>query len=142
MNGPMTDGKKGILYLSAPITFAILARHPHLRRYCGPAGLAIAIFGLILSSFATQVWQLVATQGVVCAIGSGLLYSPITLYLDEWFIKRKGLAYGIMLASKSMAGVILPFVIRALLDRYGFRTTMRIWAVASVCSLSRPIHSF
>ncbi|KAI8262167.1 hypothetical protein K4K53_012342 [Colletotrichum sp. SAR 10_77] len=35
------------------------------------------------------------------------MFTPTTLYLDEWFIKRKGLAYGVMWAGKSAAGVLL-----------------------------------
>ena len=125
-------GLQGILYLSAPVTFTLLTRYPRLQRSCGPVGLALLIAGSILSSFATDIWQLIATQGVICAIGSGLLYGPTTLYLDQWFVQRKGLAYGIMLASKSFAGAGLPFAMGALLDTFGFRITMRAWALASV----------
>ena len=123
---------KGILYLSAPITFAVLTRYPYLRKWCGPIGLALTIAGFLASSFVTQIWQLIATQGVLAAIGSGLLYSPTTLYLDEWFIRRKGLAYGIMLASKSFSGVVLPFATASSLQRFGFRNTVRAWSVVLV----------
>jgi MFS family permease len=84
------------MYLSSPFTFAILTRWPRLRRWFGPIGLFITFAGFLASSFATKVWQLITTQGVICALGSGLLFTPTTLYLDEWFVKRKGLAYGIM----------------------------------------------
>ncbi|KAI9758602.1 MAG: hypothetical protein M4579_002978 [Chaenotheca gracillima] len=120
----------GILYLSAPIMFTLLTRYPRMRRFCGPVGLVITVVSLVLSSLASSVWQLIATQGVLCAIGSGLLYSPTTLYLDEWFIRRKGLAYGVMGGAKSLTGVVLPFIMSASLEKYGFRTTLRAWAVA------------
>ncbi|KAI9735761.1 MAG: hypothetical protein M1818_006370 [Claussenomyces sp. TS43310] len=119
----------GIMYLMMPLTFTLLTRYPRLRPYCGPVGLVIAVGSLILSSFATKVWQLIASQGVLCAIGSGLLFSPTTLYLDEWFIAKKGMAYGTMWAGKSVAGVVMPFVMNALLDSYGPRTTLQAWAV-------------
>jgi MFS family permease len=120
------------MYLMMPITFTLLTRYPYLRPYCGPVGLAITVGSLILSSFSTQVWQLIASQGVLCAIGSGLLFSPTTLYLDEWFISRKGLAYGTIWAGKSLAGVIFPFLMSALLTRFGARTTLRAWAISLV----------
>jgi nitrate/nitrite transporter NarK len=107
-----------------------LTCYPRFRPYCGPLGLAITISSLVLSSFATQVWQLIASQGVLCAIGSALLFSPTTLYLDEWFTSRKGMAYGTMWAGKSVTGVILPFAMQSLLTSYGSRTTLRIWAIA------------
>ena len=79
-----------------------------------------------------NICQLVATQGALSAIGSSLLYGPTTLNLDEWFIQWKGLAYGIMLASKSLAGAVLPFIMNALLAKYGFRIVIRPLATASV----------
>ena len=124
-----------------PITFTFLTRYPRLRRHCGPAGLFVTIGSLILSSFATKVWQLIASQGVLCAIGSGLLFSPTSLYLDEWFIVRKGMAYGTMWAGKSAAGVAMPFIMQAFLNSYGPRTTLRIWAV-SLFILTAPLLFF
>jgi MFS family permease len=80
-------------------------------------------------------------QGVLCAIGSGLLFSPTTLYLDEWFIARKGLAYGTIWVGKSAAGVVFPFVMSSLLSRYGSRTTLQAWAV-TLAILTAPLLFF
>ncbi|KAK2757957.1 hypothetical protein FQN54_004363 [Arachnomyces sp. PD_36] len=119
----------GILYLSSPLTFTLLTRYPHLRTYCGPLGLFLSLTGFLLSSFSTTLWQLIATQGVLCAIGNGLLFSPSTLYLDEWFVRRKGLAYGVMWSAKSAAGVGLPFAVGSCLERFGVGVTLRGWTV-------------
>ncbi|KAF2465434.1 MFS monocarboxylate transporter [Lindgomyces ingoldianus] len=131
----------GIMYLSSPFTFAILTRWPRLRRWFGPIGLVMTACGFLISSFATEVWQLIATQGVICALGSGLLFTPTTLYLDEWFIRRKGLAYGVMWAGKSITGVGLPFAMEASLHRFGPRPTLQAWTVATVL-LSAPLLYF
>ncbi|KAI0024301.1 MFS general substrate transporter [Xylariomycetidae sp. FL0641] len=48
--------------------------------------------------------------------------------MDEWFVKRKGFAYGIMWSGTGLAGVVLPLLMEHLLARYGFRTTLRLWA--------------
>lgn len=48
--------------------------------------------------------------------------------MDEWFIKRKGLAYGIMWSGTGLAGVVLPLFMESLLGSLGFRTTLRLWA--------------
>jgi MFS family permease len=121
-----------MLYVLSPITFTFLTKYPHLRKYCGWAGLLLTVTGSILSSFSSQVWQLIASLGVLCAIGNGLLFTPTTLYLDEWFVRRKGLAYGVMWAGKSIAGVILPFIADASLNRFGAKTTLRGWAIVTV----------
>ena len=57
------------------------------------------------------------------------LYNPTVVFLQEWFVQRKGFAFGIMWSGTGVGGVSIPFLISALLDRYGFRTTLRIWAV-------------
>ncbi|KAJ5753622.1 uncharacterized protein N7511_007775 [Penicillium nucicola] len=99
----------GILYLLSPVTFTILTRYPRLQYYSAPTGLIITVIGSLLSSFSVQVWHLIATQGVMCALGNALLFSPSSLYLDQWFLHRKGLALGTMWAAKSVTGVALPF---------------------------------
>ncbi|KAK8043697.1 hypothetical protein PG993_006127 [Apiospora rasikravindrae] len=45
-----------------------------------------------------NVGQLIATKGVLYAIEYGLLFGPALLYLDKWFVERKGMAYRIMWA--------------------------------------------
>ncbi|KAF2690272.1 putative MFS monocarboxylate transporter [Lentithecium fluviatile CBS 122367] len=130
----------GIMYLISPFTFALLTRWPRLRRWCGPIGLVFAAVGFLLSSFATQVWHLIVTQGVMSALGCGLLFTPTTLYLDEWFVKRKGLAYGVMWAGKSMTGVVLPFAMEASLRHFGPAITLRAWSVITVLTSAPLVH--
>jgi MFS family permease len=124
------------MYLISPFTFTILTRWPRLRRWFGPLGLALTAVGFLSSSFATSVWQLIVTQGVICALGCGLLFTPTTLYLDEWFVKRKGLAYGVMWAGKSAAGVGVPFAMETSLQRFGPARTLQAWTVLTVRSAS------
>ncbi|KAF1923117.1 uncharacterized protein M421DRAFT_104602 [Didymella exigua CBS 183.55] len=82
----------GIVHLILPFAFTILTRWPHLRRWFGPLGLVPTAVGFSMTPFATSVWQLIAAQDVMCALGCILLFTPTTLYLDDWFVKRKGLA--------------------------------------------------
>ncbi|KAA8650628.1 hypothetical protein EYZ11_002742 [Aspergillus tanneri] len=122
----------GVLYLLSPVSFTLLTRYPHLQKFCAPVGLLLSVCGSLLSSFSVAVWHLIVTQGVICAVGNGLVFSPTTLYLDQWFIRRKGLAYGIMWAAKSVCGVALPFVAKGCLERFGARTTLRAWTVVTL----------
>lgn len=48
--------------------------------------------------------------------------------MDEWFVRRKGLAYGIMWSGTGIAGVVLPLLLEWLLHTIGFRTTLRLWS--------------
>lgn len=86
------------MYFFAPVSLYTLEYWPSTRRLCSVIGLVIVVSALIASSFSTQVWHLILTQGVLYAIGGSLLYSPTVFYLNEWFFKKKGLAFGIMWA--------------------------------------------
>ncbi|KAF5018234.1 hypothetical protein F66182_9797 [Fusarium sp. NRRL 66182] len=121
----------GIMYLMMPLAFITLNRYRHLRRWCGPLGLAITIISLTASAFVGNVAGLIATQGVLYAIGCSLLFSPVSLYMNEWFVERQGFAYGVMWAGKSTVGVAMPFLFSTLLQRFGLKATLLSWAVAS-----------
>jgi MFS family permease len=62
-------------------------------------------------------------------------------WLEEWFVQRRGLAFGIMWSGSSTGGVVIPLLLESLLQRFGFRTTLRIWAV-SLLVLSLPAFFF
>ncbi|KJZ75116.1 hypothetical protein HIM_05602 [Hirsutella minnesotensis 3608] len=121
----------GIMYLMMPAAFVVLRRYPQLRPWCGRLGLVLTVASLSASAFVDSVAGLVVTQGVLYALGCGLLFSPISMYMDQWFVERKGLAYGVMWAGKSAVGVAMPFVFSALLRRFGLRATLLSWAAAS-----------
>lgn len=36
------------------------------------------------------------TQGMMYGLSSGLLFAPCISFVDEWFLKRRGLANGIL----------------------------------------------
>lgn len=70
----------------------------------------------------------------MCAIGNALMFSPSSLYINQWFIHKKGLALGIMWAAKSVTGVVLPFAANFCLHHFGSSTTFRVWTVTTVWS--------
>lgn len=48
---------------------------------------------MLTSSKAVQV---IMTQGLMYGLSSGLLFAPCLTFVDEWFLKRRGLANGIL----------------------------------------------
>ncbi|KAL5322057.1 hypothetical protein ACEPPN_010026 [Leptodophora sp. 'Broadleaf-Isolate-01'] len=120
----------GVMYLSMPFLFALFtkrwARYRQTAAFCGTI---LTCLSFLLSSFGTETWHLIATQGVLAALGCALIYSPTTLSLGEWFTNsNRAVAYGVVLSCKNIIGSTCPFLLRSMLDTYGFRTTMRIWA--------------
>jgi len=68
---------------------------------------------------------MIVLQGIVYGFGSGLLYSPILIWLPEWFLARRGLAGGLIFAGSGVGGFAFPLILGALLDKLGFRWTLR-----------------
>jgi len=68
-------------------------------------GLIVGL-GWILSSFATSIWMLVLTYGVIAGSGVGLVYGCPVAMGARWFPDRKGLAVGLMLAGFGGSAVV------------------------------------
>lgn len=98
------------MYLSAPFAFAFLQRYPNLRQKCSVVGLVVIALALIISSFSTRVWHLILSQGVLYALGGSMLYTPAIIFLDEWFILRKGFAFGVMVRCSAELLILSSFL--------------------------------
>ena len=77
----------------------VLQRWPEYRRWSCVRGLVFMAASLVASSFANTVWELILTQGVLYAIGGVFAYAPIIIFIDEWFVRKKSLAMGIVFVS-------------------------------------------
>ncbi|KAF5680779.1 monocarboxylate transporter [Fusarium heterosporum] len=120
----------GIMYLGIPVSLSVHRLYPQQTRWSPVIGLFIMCIALALSSFSQNTTHLILTQGVLYAIGGAISYCPCLLYLDEWFVNKKGLAFGIMWSGTGLAGFALPLLFEKFLHEYGFRTTLRIWSLA------------
>ncbi|KAI8633800.1 major facilitator superfamily domain-containing protein [Xylariaceae sp. FL1651] len=118
----------GIMYLTAPIIMGCCRAFGRWTRWTPLLGLFTMSVSLALSSFATTTTHLILAQGIFYGLGGGIAYCPCIVYMDEWFVKRKGLAYGIMWSGTGLAGVVLPLLMEWLLTTLGFRNTLRLWA--------------
>ncbi|KAJ6013115.1 hypothetical protein N7499_012279 [Penicillium canescens] len=130
----------GIAYLSAPLDFALLLGVPRFRRLATPVGFLVMCLALALSSFSTTTTHLILSQGVGYGLGAGLAYSPVILWMGEWFVKRRGLAFGTMWAGTGLSGVVFPIVLQWMLKEYGFRTTLRVWSVLLMILIAPVIY--
>ncbi|KAH7359520.1 major facilitator superfamily domain-containing protein [Pyrenochaeta sp. MPI-SDFR-AT-0127] len=131
----------GIMYLDITIWFVVLKSFPRFRQWATPVGLIIVCLALGLGSLSNSVTHLIITQGILYAIGGGLAWTPILFYIEEWWVRRRGFAYGATMAGLGLSGAILPVVLEWLLHSYGFRTTLRVCALSFV-ALNFPILFF
>ncbi|KAL7626422.1 hypothetical protein AAE478_003194 [Parahypoxylon ruwenzoriense] len=118
----------GTMYIGTPVVVTLSRLYPRLARWFCIIGLSITSLAIALSSFCTTVPQLIITQGLVAGVGGCIAYSPCVLYIDEWFVKRKGMAYGIVWSAAGFGGGLLPLLVNAFLETFGFKTALRIWA--------------
>ncbi|KAJ5817863.1 Major facilitator superfamily domain general substrate transporter [Penicillium robsamsonii] len=119
----------GIMYLDIPLVFAAYRQWPRYQRLGCGLGVLMMCAALGLSSLATNTNHLIISQGIFYAIGGSIAYAPCILLMEEWFDRRKGLAFGVMWAGTGLGGAVLPIVIEQLLGKYGFRITLRGFAV-------------
>lgn len=101
----------------------------------------ICILGLMLGSLATNLEVLILSQGVAYGLGFLIFYYPILSMVNEYWIVRRGMAYGILCGASGISGTVMPFVLQALLTRYGYQTTLRATAVTLIL-LTGPLIPF
>ena len=91
-------------------------------------GVVLMGAGLLLAAFVHEPWQLYLTLGAL--VGGGvncLAYTGQSLYLTNWFVRRRGLALSIAFSGVGLGAVaILPWL-QALIESAGWRTAC--WAL-------------
>jgi predicted MFS family arabinose efflux permease len=128
----------GISYLGAPLVIPLIRRWSKYRTHMILVGWPLCIAGLVAGSFADRLSTLILTQGVMYGIGFIIFYYPILTMVDEFWVRRRGMAYGLLCSASGASGAVTPLVLQVLLRRYGYRTTLRAVAVMLV-ALTGPL---
>jgi MFS family permease len=89
-------------------------------------GMLLQCAGFISASFATRIWQLHISQGVLIGCGIGCLYIPALPILSQWFLKRRSLANGISAAGSGVGGACFTWGTEAIIQRWGISWALRI----------------
>lgn len=101
-------------------------------------GIGFVVLGLSLMSIADSPWQYYVFWGVFIGIGQNLaLTIAIDKALSDWFIARRGLAFGIRFAIIGICQIIVVPIITWLVIAEGWQTTCLIWAI--VMSVGIPL---
>ncbi|KAK9303047.1 hypothetical protein QLX08_005153 [Tetragonisca angustula] len=108
-------------------------------------GGALASSGMLLSSlFSSQVSLLYLTYGVMYGLGASLAYTPSLAILGHYFKRYLGLVNGIVTAGSSVFTTLMPYLMQAILRRFGLDGTLRflamLTAIVMACAiLFKPI---
>jgi MFS family permease len=91
-------------------------------------GVGLMAAGLLLAPFTAEPWHLYATLGVLVGGGSVCLgYSGQSLFLPNWFVRRRGLATGIAFAGVGIGSIVLLPAVQLVIEGAGWRTAC--WAM-------------
>jgi MFS family permease len=101
-----------------------------------PVGVLLMSAGLGLAPLVRAPWHLHATLGLLVAGGSVFVsYMGHSLFLPNWFVRRRGLAIGLAFSGVGIGSVgILPWA-QGLIDRGGWRLACRALGLLVVGAL-------
>ncbi|KFY93537.1 hypothetical protein V500_03674 [Pseudogymnoascus sp. VKM F-4518 (FW-2643)] len=94
-------------------------------------GITFQTAGFIAASFATLIWHLYLTQGILVGFGVGFTYIPSIAILSQWFGKRRSLANGISAAGSGTGGLIFSLAVRAAISNISLAWSLRITGLVS-----------
>ncbi len=113
--------------LFAPVTGAIVDRFGPRKLF--PMGSALLIMGLVAASQITAIWHLYIFFGVAVAVGINTLsYSPNMSLVPKWFVRRRGLASGLVLSGIGMGTLVMVPLAQFLIDTVGWRWAFLVLA--------------
>ncbi|KYO28205.1 monocarboxylate transporter 9 [Alligator mississippiensis] len=100
--------------------------------------------GLMMSSFAPNIYYLFFSYGIIVGLGCGLLYTATVTITCHYFDKRRGLALGLVSTGSSVGLFIYAALQRGLVELYGVDGCLLIVGALSLnilaCgSLMRPL---
>ena len=96
--------------------------------------------GMLLAPLTTQPWHLYLTIGVLVGGGSICLgYSGQSLFLPNWFVRRRGLAIGIAFAGAGIGSIIMLPWVQLMIERTGWRTACTAMGILVLVALA-PIN--
>lgn len=109
-------------------------------------GVVLESLGLICASFATQIWHLFLTQGILLGFGIGFLFVSSVPIVPQWFTTKRSLATGFTISGSGLGGLIYSFATGAMIQNLGLAWTFRIlgivaFVVNTVCSILIKDHN-
>ncbi len=87
-------------------------------------GAALSGLGWVAASYAESLLGLYASYGLLCGLGTGIVYVGIVGLMVRWFPDRRGFAAGVVAAGYGMGAMITTFPISAMIAGSGFRATL------------------
>lgn len=88
-------------------------------------GTILAPLGLVLASYATQLWHVYLAQGILFGIGASFVFTPSVALPAQWFNKNRAFATGLAVSGSGIGGVCLSPMSQSLIQSAGYRNSLR-----------------
>ena len=85
--------------------------------------------GYLLMARITVLWQLYLFLGIIVGTGMSGVWVPLLSTIARWFVKRRTLMSGIIIAGVGIGGLIGPPVISRLIEAYDWRMSYIIQGI-------------
>jgi MFS family permease len=139
LNRPPSDiswvGSIQIFLLFFVGTFSGRATDAGYFRFTLTVGATLVVFSIFMTSLCTEYWQLFLAQGLGQGIGCGLMFCPTLALISTYFVKRRGIAIGLVASGSATGGMVFPAVVMRMLPEVGYGWTMRTLGFISMATL-------
>jgi MFS family permease len=91
-------------------------------RLVAPLGTVLVALGFVTATVATQPWHLYLTLGIL-VVGGSIFVSYIghSMFLPNWFVRRRGLAIGIAFSGVGVVSIVMFPALQSYIDAAGWR---------------------
>jgi oxalate/formate antiporter len=93
------------------------------------AGCILSGLGWVTSAYATSLTMLYLTYGLLCGIGTGIVYIGIVGLMVKWFPDRRGLATGMVAAGYGFGAIATTFPIDSMMKSSGYQHTLIVFGI-------------
>ena len=87
-------------------------------------GAVLSGLGWVASANVTSLWGLYATYGLLCGVGTGIVYIGVVGLMVRWFPDRRGFATGIVAAGYGFGAILTTFPIDGMMKASGYQQTL------------------
>lgn len=119
----------GVPYLGAPLIVYICTHTPWSRIHWIWTGWLLGVISHVGAAYSPTISALIVNQGLLYGISVLLADNPILLLVNTWFIRHRGIAYGLIFGMSDMCAIGWSFLAQWMLNRFGLRATFLAFAI-------------
>eukprot|EP00127_Corallochytrium_limacisporum_P007247 Clim_evm3s245 gene=Clim_evmTU3s245 len=91
------------------------------------AGAVLILIGLLIGSYATEIWHFYIAYGLFLGVGLSMLIYPATSIVIQWYDKKKATMLSWGMASVGFGGLVGNVAAAEMIEHFGWRNALRIF---------------